>query len=68
MKKIFLKLLFALGILEFLVILPLSALELGAIKPKLNVDLRKAVEILATQKSLKQKESELFAIFDEYFD
>ena len=68
MKKIFLKLLFALGILEFLVILPLSALELAAIKPKLNVDLRKAVEILATQKSLKQKESELFAIFDEYFD
>ena len=45
MKKIFLKLLFALGILEFLVILPLSALELAAIKPKLNVDLRKAVEI-----------------------
>lgn len=68
MKKIFLKLLFALGILEFLVILPLSALELAAIKPKLNVDLTKAVEILATQKSLKQKESELFAIFDEYFD
>ena len=68
MKKIFLKLLFALGILEFLVILPLSALELAAIKPKLNVDLIKAVEILATQKSLKEKESELFAIFDEYFD
>lgn len=68
MKNVFSKLLFALGILEFLVILPLSALELDAIKPKLNIDLTKAVGILATQKSLKQKESELFSIFDVYFD
>lgn len=68
MKKIFLRLLFALGILEFLAVLPLGALELSAIKPKLNADLLKAVEILATQKSLKQKENELFSIFDVYFD
>lgn len=68
MKKIFFKLLFCLGILKFLALSPLSALELSAIKPKLNDDLIKAVDILATQKSLKQKESELFNIFDVYFD
>lgn len=59
MRKIFLFLLFSAYI---------YAMPLAQIKPNLEVDLKSAMSVLATSKSVEQKSNELFKIFDKYFD